>query len=698
MDLPFYSDLSDNAGQYGDSDFLDPQAYGGYDSVNKFPGGSDNYLTISGSGHPFLSSSETFHTPSLGDEEFEIPPISLDPDSALTVSDVVSHFGEMSDEGPSGGVPGNAVVGGEDPSFASAFVNPPAQGLEHLNLGVMNQPGEGALLSSTLGMELGHPVGSQFSSSSPVTIDVPLSDMNHGLLGHSQLTTIDQSELSAQLGLSLGGGTILPRPQSPDQHLSATPSPTDSLQDEDMSDFAQTVLVESPVSLSVSPAVISLTPSLADSPISSSSSAPPAMRRGVAGGGAGGGKKGKKKKDPNEPQKPVSAYALFFRDTQAAIKGQNPSATFGEVSKIVASMWDSLGEEQKQVYKRKTEAAKKEYLKALAAYRATQVSEAAIEVMETPPSPPPPAPAPTPGPAPAPAPAPTRSTRIPHHAPEQNTITNICTSNIILDLPQVTTRSRTSAHKAPATSAPAPPTITKIVISKPATAGEGGQVAATATVPATRMLKPSPTSSSTSPAPRQPPPLQQMQNAPPPPRLQQMVHSPAPPPLQAKPRGGGTGPVVSVTAASPPPLQIKIVPAPLQSELATPIMVTAAAAPCSVPGSVSSSPVVAMEVAQPAAVVSACSPPAEGTIAEADEFTSSEMEVELTVSPVPEEVPPTQPSGTPHRCVRAGCTNPPVESKDWDREYCSNECVATHCRDVFMAWCSIRSQNSTTVT
>lgn len=45
----------------------------------------------------------------------------------------------------------------------------------------------------------------------------------------------------------------------------------------------------------------------------------------------------------------MSAYALFFRDTQAAIKGQNPNATFGDVSKIVASMWDSLGEEQKQV-------------------------------------------------------------------------------------------------------------------------------------------------------------------------------------------------------------------------------------------------------------------------------------------------------------------------------------------------------------
>lgn len=83
----------------------------------------------------------------------------------------------------------------------------------------------------------------------------------------------------------------------------------------------------------------------------------------------------KKKKDPNEPQKPVSAYALFFRDTQSAIKAQNPNASFGEVSTIVASMWDQLAPEHKDVYKRKTEAAKIEYLKTLAAYRASVVSK-----------------------------------------------------------------------------------------------------------------------------------------------------------------------------------------------------------------------------------------------------------------------------------------------------------------------------------
>uniref|UniRef100_A0A670JA27 HMG box domain-containing protein n=1 Tax=Podarcis muralis TaxID=64176 RepID=A0A670JA27_PODMU len=165
-----------------------------------------------------------------------------------------------------------------------------------------------------------------------------MADISSGLMGHGQLTTIDQSELSSQLGLSLGGSAILPpAAQSPEERLSPTPSPTSSMHEEETEEIRR----------KQKPA-----------------------------------KKQKKKKDPNEPQKPVSAYALFFRDTQAAIKGQNPKATFGEVSKIVASMWDSLGEEQKQVYKRKTEAAKKEYLKALAAYRDNQECQTVVETVE----------------------------------------------------------------------------------------------------------------------------------------------------------------------------------------------------------------------------------------------------------------------------------------------------------------------------
>uniref|UniRef100_A0A8U7NME9 TOX high mobility group box family member 4 n=1 Tax=Corvus moneduloides TaxID=1196302 RepID=A0A8U7NME9_CORMO len=185
-------------------------------------------------------------------------------------------------------------------------------------------------------------MASQFGPAAPVTIEVPLGALSPGaLLGPAgALTTIDQSELSSQLGLGLGGAAATPpgpapgpapAPPSPERGLSPAPSPAGSLQDEELEDFQRPQNFKFPFSF--------------------------------------------KKKDPNEPQKPVSAYALFFRDTQAAIKGQNPNATFGEVSKIVASMWDSLGEEQKQVYKRKTEAAKKEYLKALTAYKATLVPQ-----------------------------------------------------------------------------------------------------------------------------------------------------------------------------------------------------------------------------------------------------------------------------------------------------------------------------------
>lgn len=683
MDLNFYSDLTDGTGQHDDDpEFLDPQSFNGFDSDNKFPGGSDNYLTISGSSHPFLSSSEcptkpidlfslagstggTFHTPSLGDEEFEIPPISLDPDTALTVSDVVSHFGELSDPGPpnSVGVPGNAVVEGDDPSFASTFVSASSQGLEHLSLGVISQSGGSALLGSSLGMDLGHPISSQFSSSSPVTIDVPLSDMSQGLLGSNQLTTIDHSELSAQLGLGLGGGNILQRPQSPENPLSATASPTSSLQDDDMDDFRRSVLVESPVSLAVSPGVISLDPSLSESPLSAPTSSVSAAG-GRKGGAGGGGKKGKKKKDPNEPQKPVSAYALFFRDTQAAIKGQNPNATFGEVSKIVASMWDSLGEEQKQVYKRKNEAAKKDYLKAMAEYREGKISQVPIEVMDTSPSPPPLPPPPPTHVLPLPPAMAVMATSTPsmvarstrsHYNPEENTITNICTSNIIMDLPQVTTRSRTGAIKpqpAPPAATAAPPsstanipTVTKIIIKQ--------------------IPLPADAASST----RQPPPLQQMQSTPPPPRLQQMVHAQAPPPLHAKPRGA---------ASAPPPLQIKVVPPARQADSAPQIFVK--------PGSETTT-----ATAPPLGLTVDMGPSAEVTATE--EAAEEGMEVEVNVAPVP-SVASTENSSI---CVRAGCTNPAVESKDWDKEYCSNECVATHCRDVFMAWCAIRGQNSTTV-
>uniref|UniRef100_A0A803JTP6 TOX high mobility group box family member 4 n=1 Tax=Xenopus tropicalis TaxID=8364 RepID=A0A803JTP6_XENTR len=598
--------------------------YGVY-GYSKFPGSSDNYLTITGPGHPFLTGTETFHTPSLGDEEFEIPPISLDSDPSLAVSDVVGHFDDLGD--PSGV---------QDEGFATQY------GVQTLDMPVemthevMDQTG--GLLGAGLAMDLDHPIVTPYSANPPVTIDVSMTDMSSGILGHSQLTTIDQSELSSQLGLSLGGGAILHPVQSPEDHLSPTPSPTSSLHDEDMEDFRR---ITAPKNIIVEQAKKPKTP------------------------------KKKKKKDPNEPQKPLSAYALFFRDTQAAIKGQNPNATFGEVSKIVASMWDSLGEEQKQVYKRKTEAAKKEYLKALALYKANQLSQVAVDTVDLDP----PAVPALLSESPVPSPSVVTATSIPE-----------CVSS---------------------PSAPSPPSqtvalpqqsIAKIIISKqilPAgqnptsiALSQGVVTVIPATVVTSRglplaQLQPSPQAQRVTrsvlqaamqmPPRLQPPPLQQMQQ---PPRLQQMAPAQqpsitilqSPPPLQPMQK-------VRLTLQQPPPLQIKIIPPPLQPQpqavqvqnqsLSVINVSTSPEAPASPPEQLEVLPEVVQEESPP-----------------------PQMDVELVSSSPPPSLSP-QP-----RCVRSGCENAPIECKDWDNEYCSNDCVVKHCRDTFMAWIAARSQGT----
>ena len=63
-------------------------------------------------------------------------------------------------------------------------------------------------------------------------------------------------------------------------------------------------------------------------------------------------KRTRKKKDPNAPSPVSSAYGFFFRETQVSVKTHNPNIKFGELSKIVASMWESLAEENKAVYRK----------------------------------------------------------------------------------------------------------------------------------------------------------------------------------------------------------------------------------------------------------------------------------------------------------------------------------------------------------
>ncbi|XP_030259048.1 thymocyte selection-associated high mobility group box protein TOX isoform X2 [Sparus aurata] len=273
----------------------------------------------------------------LGDEDFNIPPITPPtlPDHMLP-----PHLPHDSPSGPYHLL---------DPPSRTAPHHPyQLQGMDLSGMpgsqdggAMLNQDGgtSGPMTSTLSVMQQMVNSDSRFTSSQQ-PIEAGLGPRSQsGMSQQSQLSTINQS----QLGLS--GNCVSHNSPSPPGSKSATPSPSSSAHEDENDDGNRLGS-----GAEKRPAAVDI------------SKKPKTPKK-------------KKRKDPNEPVKPVSAYALFFRDTQANIKAQNPNATFGEVSKIVASMWDSLGEEQKQLYKKRTETAKKEYLKQLAAYRASLVSQ-----------------------------------------------------------------------------------------------------------------------------------------------------------------------------------------------------------------------------------------------------------------------------------------------------------------------------------
>ncbi|XP_068455562.1 thymocyte selection-associated high mobility group box protein TOX isoform X2 [Clinocottus analis] len=277
----------------------------------------------------------------LGDEDFNIPPITPPtlPDHMLP-----PHLPHDSRSGPYHPMDAPSSSAPHHPYQLQGMDLPGMPGSQD-GASMSNQDGrtfspDGGPMASTLSvMQQMVNSDSRFTSSQQ-PIEAALGPRSQsGMSQQSQLSTINQS----QLGLS--GNSVTHHSPSPPGSKSATPSPSSSAHEDDNDDGLRLVSVAEKRPASVDISKKPKTP------------------------------KKKKRKDPNEPVKPVSAYALFFRDTQANIKAQNPNATFGEVSKIVASMWDGLGEEQKQLYKKRTETAKKEYLKQLAAYRASLVSQ-----------------------------------------------------------------------------------------------------------------------------------------------------------------------------------------------------------------------------------------------------------------------------------------------------------------------------------
>ncbi|KAJ3065631.1 Non-histone chromosomal protein 6 [Podochytrium sp. JEL0797] len=86
----------------------------------------------------------------------------------------------------------------------------------------------------------------------------------------------------------------------------------------------------------------------------------------------------KAKKDPLAPKKAVSAYLLFSNANRTRIKEENPSATFGDLGKLLGAEWKTISDEEKQKYVLLQEKDKKRYAEAMKSYTPGAAPKAAV--------------------------------------------------------------------------------------------------------------------------------------------------------------------------------------------------------------------------------------------------------------------------------------------------------------------------------
>lgn len=77
----------------------------------------------------------------------------------------------------------------------------------------------------------------------------------------------------------------------------------------------------------------------------------------------------KKKKDVNAPKRPLSAYMWFANENRNTVRTDNPSATFGQIGRLLGEGWKALSEEEKEPYKKKSADDKKRYEADMAEYK-----------------------------------------------------------------------------------------------------------------------------------------------------------------------------------------------------------------------------------------------------------------------------------------------------------------------------------------
>merc|ERR1719367_803961 len=72
----------------------------------------------------------------------------------------------------------------------------------------------------------------------------------------------------------------------------------------------------------------------------------------------------------------------FFKETGQTVKTHNPAAKFGDVSRIVASMWERLSDDEKAIYRKLSEDDKARYKKEIQEYKRNLPNEADLSLDE----------------------------------------------------------------------------------------------------------------------------------------------------------------------------------------------------------------------------------------------------------------------------------------------------------------------------
>ena len=79
-----------------------------------------------------------------------------------------------------------------------------------------------------------------------------------------------------------------------------------------------------------------------------------------------------KKTKKEGPKKPITAFMAFSSAMRASVKEKNPSASFGEIAKIVGQDWKNLSESEKNKYNKLVDEDKKRYERELANFKPSE--------------------------------------------------------------------------------------------------------------------------------------------------------------------------------------------------------------------------------------------------------------------------------------------------------------------------------------